>query len=153
MIQPDTGSNIGCKTLFSGRGKLPLKLTCTVGSSICPATVLNKVRLDFAQNITCRAGQVRVLFSLPHWRFLPNSLATWNGASGYVARCDIKHYLNYLRYLKTAHGDKLTNFDKGWENVRRRINIIWFLSIVNNTYDLSWLIWFVFIRSSTICIT
>ena len=30
-----TGRNIGCKTLFSEQGKLPLKLTC-------PTTLLNK---------------------------------------------------------------------------------------------------------------
>ena len=47
-----------------------------------------KVRLDLALNITCRAGQVRVLFSLPNCRFLPNSLAlACKGAGGYVARC------------------------------------------------------------------
>ena len=44
------------------------------------------MKLDFAQNITCQAGQVRVMFSLLHCRFLQNSLATCNRASGYVAR-------------------------------------------------------------------
>ena len=76
-IWGSSGCNIGCKTLFSERGKLPLKLTSPAGSSTFPATMLKtKVKLDFAQNITLCARQVRVFFSLPHCRFLPNSLAT-----------------------------------------------------------------------------
>ena len=57
--------------IFWGGGcKLPLKLTYPVGTFTCPATLFNK------GEITCRAGQVRVLFSLPHCCFLSNSLAT-----------------------------------------------------------------------------
>ena len=52
-----------------------------------PATLLNKGNIGLSLNITCWAGQVRVFFSLPHCRFLPNSLASYNGASGYVACC------------------------------------------------------------------
>ena len=50
-------------------------------------SVLNKSELnceDSAQNITYRVGQSRVLFCLPDCSFLPNSLATCNGASGYI---------------------------------------------------------------------
>ena len=36
------GCNIGCKTLFSERSKLPLKLTCPAGTFTCPATLLSK---------------------------------------------------------------------------------------------------------------
>ena len=70
-----TGCNIGCKTPISEQGKLPLKLTCPTGTSTCPATLLKEI-LDFAQNITWWVGQVRVFFSLPHCRFMLNSLAT-----------------------------------------------------------------------------
>ena len=54
------------KHYYLNRAKLPLKLTCPTDTSTCPATLLNKGDiLEFSQNITCRAGQVRVLFSLP----------------------------------------------------------------------------------------
>ena len=33
-IFTNSGCNIGCKTLFSERGKLPLKLTCPVSTSL-----------------------------------------------------------------------------------------------------------------------
>ena len=36
------GCNIGYKTLFAERGKLPLKSTCPAGTSTCPATLFNK---------------------------------------------------------------------------------------------------------------
>ena len=55
-----------------------------------PTTLINKGELhceDSAQNITCWAGQIRVFFFLYDYRFLPNSLANCNGASGYVACC------------------------------------------------------------------
>ena len=67
-----TGCNIGCKTSFSEQGKLFLRLTCPAGTSTCPATLLNKGEIGLGPKHTCRAGQVRVLFSLPHCRFLPN---------------------------------------------------------------------------------
>ena len=53
--------HIGSKTLLGERAKLPLKLPCPTGTSTCPATLLNKGKLNCeysAQNITCRAGQV-----------------------------------------------------------------------------------------------
>ena len=81
---------IGSKTLLADRSKLPLKFTCPVSTSTCPATLLNKDELhyeDSAQNKPCWAGQVRVLFCLPDCRFLPYSLTTCNGASSYFARC------------------------------------------------------------------
>ena len=37
-----SGCNIGCKTLFCERGKLPLKLTCPACTFTCPPTLLNK---------------------------------------------------------------------------------------------------------------
>ena len=80
-----TTCNIGCKTLFSERGKLPLKLTCPASTSTCPATLLNKGKIGFCPKHCLPSGQVRVLFSLPQCRFLLNSLATCNGASSYVA--------------------------------------------------------------------
>ena len=61
------GCNICCET-FAERVKLPLNFTCPVGTSTCPATLWNKNELhckDSAQNITWRAGQVKVLFCLP----------------------------------------------------------------------------------------
>ena len=74
-----TRCNIGSKTLLSEQGMLPLKFSCPAGTSACPVPLLNEVELhceDSAQNISCRAGQVRVLICLPDCRFLPNSLAT-----------------------------------------------------------------------------
>ena len=53
---------------------------------------------DSAQSITCQAGQVRVLLWLPDCRFLPNSLATWDRASGYVARCSL-----YISHKNCTH--------------------------------------------------
>ena len=41
-ISSQAGCNIGCKTLFSEWGKLPLKLTCPAGTLTCPATLLHK---------------------------------------------------------------------------------------------------------------
>ena len=82
------GCNIGSKTLLVGRRKLPLKFTCPDSTSTCPSTLLNRVELhceDSAKKITCQAGQIGVLFHLPDCHILPNSLATCNGASGYVA--------------------------------------------------------------------
>ena len=81
--------NIGSKTLLAKQGELPLKLTCPINTSTCPATLLNKgeSHCDDLKQFTCQAGQVRVLFSLPDYHFLSNSLAICNGASGYVARC------------------------------------------------------------------
>ena len=67
-----SGCNIDSKIFLAERGKLPLKLTCPVGPSTCPATLVNKGELhckDSAQNITCWAGQVRVLFCLPDCHF------------------------------------------------------------------------------------
>ena len=97
------------------RGKLPLKFTCAASTSTCPTTLLNKVELhckDSAQNITCGAGQVQVLFRLPDCHFLPNSLATFDGASVYVARCITKVVMMFSgvasmnglsRYYQTTH--------------------------------------------------
>ena len=87
-MQNITGWNLGSKTLLAELGKLPLKFTCPDGTSPCPATQLNKGNLHFEENITCRAGQVWVLFYMDYCRFLPNSLANCNGASGYVACCN-----------------------------------------------------------------
>ena len=59
------GCNMGSKTLH----KLPLKFTCPANTS---ATLSNKDELhceDYAQNIICRAEQVRVLFFLPNCLF------------------------------------------------------------------------------------
>ena len=64
------GCIMGSKTLH----KLPLKFTCPASTS---ATLSNKDELhceDSAQNITCRAEQVRVLLFLPNFLFLSNSL-------------------------------------------------------------------------------
>ena len=44
-IQMVSGCNIGCKTLFSEWGKLPLKLTCPASASTCPATLPPKTLL------------------------------------------------------------------------------------------------------------
>ena len=82
------GGNSSCASKASN-GKLcycRVKFAA-VALALAPPLCWTKARLHFAQNITCRAGQVLVLSSLPHCHFLPNSLATCNGASGYVARC------------------------------------------------------------------
>ena len=81
-----SGCNIGYRTLLAEWGKLPLKFTCIAGNFTCPATGELHCA-DCAQNITCLAGKVRVLFCLPDCRFFPNSLVTRYGAIGYVARC------------------------------------------------------------------
>ena len=81
-----TGCNTGYKTWFAEQGKLPLRFTCRAGTSTCRATLLNKGELhceDSAQNITCWAGQVRVLFCLPHCHFFAKF--TCKRASVYVA--------------------------------------------------------------------
>ena len=84
----DPGCNIGSKTPLAKQGKLPLKFTCPATTFTCHAcTLFNKGELhceDFAQNITCRAGQVMFFFRLPDCHFLLNLLATWNRASAYV---------------------------------------------------------------------
>ena len=85
-----SGCNIGPKTLLAKQGRIPLKFASPAGTSTYPTTLLNKGELHCegsTQNITCRVGQVRVLFCLPDCRFLMNSLVTYNGASGYVAHC------------------------------------------------------------------
>ena len=38
--------------------------------------MVNYIARTLSKDISCRAGQVRVLFCLPDYRFLPNSLAT-----------------------------------------------------------------------------
>ena len=46
------------------------KVDLPFSTSTCPATLLNKGEIRYCpKNLTCRAGQVRVLFSLPHCRF------------------------------------------------------------------------------------
>ena len=60
--------NIGSKTLLAELGKF----TSPASTSTCPTTLLNKGELygeESAQNITCWAEQVRVLFCLPHCPF------------------------------------------------------------------------------------
>ena len=82
----------------------------------CPTTLLNKGELhcdDSAQNITCRVGQVGVLFCLRDCHFLPNLFATCNGASGYVARCLIYGFageISRIRLVLAAAGmNRLTH--------------------------------------------
>ena len=68
------GCNIGSKTLLDEHGKLP-----TLALSLVPLPCLTKVSYiarTLPKDISCRAGQVRVLFCWPDCRFLPNSLAT-----------------------------------------------------------------------------
>ena len=79
-----SGCNIGGKTLFSERGKLPLKLTCPVSTSTYPATLLNKgdtlpttLLAERGKSGYCSACPIAVFFA----KF------TYNKASGYVARC------------------------------------------------------------------
>ena len=78
---------MGSKTLFSEQGKLPLKFTCSAGTSTCPATLSNKGVIGLCPKHYLPGGASRGLVQLaPLSFFLPNSLATCNGASGYVAR-------------------------------------------------------------------
>ena len=82
-----TWCNIDFKTSLAEPGKLPLKFTGPAGTFTCPATLLNKGEyvVILRINITCQAGQVRVLLCLPDCRFAPNSPATCKGSSDYVA--------------------------------------------------------------------
>ena len=52
----------------------------------CPATLLSKGAIGLGPKYYLPSRASQGLFSLPHCRFLPNSLATCNRASGYVAR-------------------------------------------------------------------
>ena len=79
------GANIGCKTLFSERGKLPLKLTCPAGTSTFPATVLNKGVVRLCPKHYLLSGASQGLVQLAPLPFFAEF--TCNGASGYVARC------------------------------------------------------------------
>ena len=98
-----SGCNIG--SLFAVRGKLSLKFTLKrhllAGTSTCPNTLFNKGEFIYCEYsaliIIGRAGQVRVLFCLPDSHFLPNSLATCSGASGYVARWAYLYSQEYMR--------------------------------------------------------
>ena len=40
-----SGCNIGSKSVLAEQGKLPLRLTCPVGTSTCPNTQLHKGKL------------------------------------------------------------------------------------------------------------
>ena len=71
-----TGCNIGCKTLFSERGKLPSKLTGPAGTSTCPATLLNSGEIDFAKTLLAERGKSGSCSACPNAVFLPNLLAT-----------------------------------------------------------------------------
>ena len=51
------------------------RLHSNLSPSLC-YTKVSYIGRPAAQNRTCRAGQVRVLFCLPDCHFLPNSLAT-----------------------------------------------------------------------------
>ena len=81
------GFNIGSKTLLAEQGKLPIKFTCPASTSTCPATLLNKGELhceDSKHYLPSGASLGLVLLaSIRH--FLPNSLSSCKGASGYVA--------------------------------------------------------------------
>ena len=80
-----SGCNIVSKILVAQRGKLPLKFTCPADTFTCPATLLNKGELGKAFVMLAR---------------LPFSIATCNGANGYVARWYCKHVLEYgLEYI------------------------------------------------------
>ena len=81
MLSIISGCNIGSKTLLAELGKLSLKFTCPAGTSTCLTTLFNKGELlaDWGELGSCSA--------CPNIVFLPNSLETCNGASGYVARC------------------------------------------------------------------
>ena len=105
----NTGCNIGSKTLLAKQGKLPLKFTCPVRTSTCPATLLNKGELhceDPAQNITCRSGKVRVLFYLSHCCFCRIHLQL---SSSYVARWHCKANIQFFEIGMVDFPNILTN--------------------------------------------
>ena len=64
-----SGCNISCKTLFSERGNLPIKLICPASTSTCPATLLNigEIGLCRKHYLPSRASQD--LFQLICFRF------------------------------------------------------------------------------------
>ena len=63
LLRP-CGCNIGCKTLFSERGKLLLKLTCPAGTSTCPATLLNKGEIGLSPKHCLLSGASLCLVQL-----------------------------------------------------------------------------------------
>ena len=77
------GCNIGCETLFSELGKLPLKLNCPTSTSTCPATLLNKgeIRLSLEHYLPNGASQgLFQLAPLPFFYWIHLQRAT-----GYLA--------------------------------------------------------------------
>ena len=64
------GCNIGCKTLFSERGKLALKLTCPDDTSTCPTTLLNKGEIGLCQKHYLPSGASQGLVQLAPLPFL-----------------------------------------------------------------------------------
>ena len=59
-----SGCNIGCKTLFSERSELALKLTCLAGTSTCPATLLNKGNIEHCPKHYLPSGTSQGLLQL-----------------------------------------------------------------------------------------
>ena len=63
-----SGGHIGCKTLFSERGKLPVKLTC-------PVTLVNKGDIGLCPKHYLPSGASQGFVQLAQCPFLSNSLA------------------------------------------------------------------------------
>ena len=83
--------NIGSKTSLAKQVKLPLKFTCPAGTSTCPTTLLNKGELHWdsgrtlPKTLLAEPGKLGSCSVCPIAVFLTNSIATCNGANGYVA--------------------------------------------------------------------
>ena len=78
------GCNIGCETLFSELGKLPLKLNCHTSTSTCPATLLNKGEIRLSLEHYLPNGASQGLFQLAPLPFFYR--IHLQRASGYLAR-------------------------------------------------------------------
>ena len=67
-----------------------LEFTCPADTSICPATLLNKVELhceDSPQNYLAARGKLRSCFACQIVVFLPNSPATGQAVILHAAKC------------------------------------------------------------------
>ena len=108
------GCNIGCKTLFTERGKLPLKLTCPASTSTCPVTLLNKGEIGLCPKHYLPSGASQGLVQLAPLPFFAEftcnlqqgqRLCCCNRASGYVvATGPVVMFLQWGQWLCCCNG-------------------------------------------------
>ena len=139
-----TGCNIGCKTLFSERGKLPLKLTCPTSTSTCPATLLNKGKIGLCPKHNLPSGASGGLVQLAPLPLFAKF--TCNLQQGQWLCCTLHDILFiFLRFYNCC-----LNIKQKWALVVHFLSLI-LLSLICtyiecclyifSSYELKWIVW------------